>query len=98
MKPIPMNHCRSEALKEFGYDAETQTLSLKFNSGTTYHYAGVPKDLFDGMVEAAVHGSIGRYYGTFISRKFPGIAFKPDPDPSVKVVGESDHTEGGAAD
>lgn len=56
MELIPVTSSNVSAI---GYDADTQTLGIKFSSGTVYHYAGVPKDVYDDFVNAE---SIGRFF------------------------------------
>lgn len=69
---IPMTPCDSSQLKEFGYDAATQTLAIRFHgkSGekTVYTYAGVPGELHDRMrqADADPEQSVGKFFGEHI--------------------------------
>jgi hypothetical protein len=47
----------SSDLRSVGYDANTQTLEIEFNSGGVYQYYGVPKSVYDGLMTATSHGS-----------------------------------------
>lgn len=42
-----------------GYDEETSTLGVKFLNGSEYHYSGVPKSVYEGLLSAA---SVGGYF------------------------------------
>ena len=48
----------SSTVTEIGYDADTNTLAVRYLNGGEYHYHGVPEDVFDGLRTAS---SIGRY-------------------------------------
>lgn len=62
-KPI-----RSGALTAIGYDADTQVLTLTFESGGTYAYHGVPPMLYEGLLAAQPHP--WRKYGARV-RRYP---------------------------
>jgi lysyl-tRNA synthetase, class II len=53
----------SSVLSMAEYDDEAQTLDLTFNSGRTYTYHDVPKDVYDGLVSSS---SPGQYYNSQI--------------------------------
>jgi hypothetical protein len=61
---IAMQPCQSTQIKEFGYDAATKTLAVRFNGKagekTVYTYANVEPDLYDRMKES---DSKGRFLG-----------------------------------
>jgi hypothetical protein len=42
----------STDLRAIGYDADTQTLEIEFNSGGVYQYSGVPSGEHDGIMAA----------------------------------------------
>ena len=84
---IPMSPCGSSQLKEFGYDAATQTLAIRFHSkngpGSLYTYTGVPPEVYDGMraADADPELSVGRYFGEHIkphAEKYPYIKIVED--------------------
>lgn len=47
----------SAALKSVGYDAETQILQIEFVDGDVYNYFDVPAWIFQGLMNAASHGT-----------------------------------------
>ncbi len=49
-----------------GYDESSQTLELAFSGGSTYSYAGVPQQVYEGLLEAESKGA-------FYSAKIKGI-------------------------
>ena len=55
----------SSNLASVGYDEETRTLEVEFNSGSVYQYDRVPKSEFDGLMSAASHG---RYFDQNIKK------------------------------
>lgn len=52
MKPL-----KSSNLKSAAYDAESKTLTIEFNSGQKFNYAGVPEKHHTGLFEAKSPGS-----------------------------------------
>ena len=54
-KLIPVE---SSMIQAVGYDAETRTLEILFNSGQTYCYEDVPPEFYEGLMAA---DSKGRY-------------------------------------
>lgn len=63
MQMIPVS---SSNLVAVGYDPQTMTLRVQFNSGT-YDYYNVPKNIFDGLLAAPSKGS---YHHSFIKNSF----------------------------
>jgi hypothetical protein len=47
----------SSNLRSVGYDADTSTLEIEFNSGEVYQYQGVPEGEYDALLNAGSHGS-----------------------------------------
>ncbi len=47
----------SSNLQSVGYDPNSQTLEVEFNSGSIYQYTGVPESVYQGLMGAASHGS-----------------------------------------
>lgn len=62
MERLPV---QSSDLASVGYDAETLTLEVEFNSGSIYQYSGVPLDIYEGLMSA---GSKGRFFNQFIKK------------------------------
>ena len=58
---------RSTALSYAQYDEDTETLTVDFVNGRTYTHEGVPKNLYDQLVEAP---SPGQFYNSFIRGAF----------------------------
>jgi KTSC domain len=50
----------SSMLASIGYDPNTQTLELEFNSGEVWQYMDVPPAEFEGLMNASSHGSYAR--------------------------------------
>jgi len=48
----------SSMIYAVGYDEESQTMEVVFNSGGVYRYFDVPKDIYEGLLAAE---SKGRY-------------------------------------
>jgi hypothetical protein len=70
---IPMTAVKSSNVESHGYDATSKTLAVKFKSGGTYHYAGVPQEVADRMAKA---DNIGRFIGTDLKPHFTGVLQK----------------------
>ncbi|MDP3351848.1 MAG: KTSC domain-containing protein [Hydrogenophaga sp.] len=74
--------CESSQIMAFGYDADSQTLAIKFApKGTVYHYAEVPQQVFDDMKTAA---SKGTFFGSTIRGRY---AYEKQPDATGVVFG-----------
>lgn len=48
---------KSSNIREVGYDAPSQTLEVQFRTGGVYQYLGVPHSVYQGLMQAASHGS-----------------------------------------
>ena len=46
----------SSTMSGFGYDEQSQILTVEFKNGGRYNYFDVPRDLFDRMVAADSRG------------------------------------------
>jgi hypothetical protein len=57
----------SSTIRSIGYDAESSTLEVEFNSGTVYQYAGVPQAEHDGLMSASSHGT---YFNANIKNRY----------------------------
>lgn len=62
LKPV-----KSSNVESVGFDPYTKTLAVKFNSGKTYHYHGVPAEVHDGLHKSE---SIGKFISQHVVRKF----------------------------
>ena len=65
MERIPVT---STDIRAIGYDADSQTLEIEFNSGGVYRYSGVPSGEHDGIMAAASHG---KYFHANIKNRYP---------------------------
>ncbi|ELZ06184.1 hypothetical protein C482_00140 [Natrialba chahannaoensis JCM 10990] len=57
----------SSNLRSVGYDPESQTLEIAFNSGGVYQYYDVPESVYRGLMNAASHG---KYHARHIKDRF----------------------------
>ncbi|WP_430434776.1 KTSC domain-containing protein [Methyloversatilis sp.] len=83
---IEMIECASSQIEAFGYDAETQTLAIRFpgrgaTPGSVYHYADVPAHVFERMSAAE---SKGKFFGSQIRGHY---AYEKQPDANGVVFG-----------
>ena len=78
---IPLDHPKSKVIMErvyvsssnirsIGYDAESLTLEVEFNSGAMYQFQGVPLADYDALMNA---GSKGTYFNANIKKQFPCV-------------------------
>ena len=66
MDRIPVD---SSNLASVGYDQESGTLEIEFHSGRVYRYTGVPRYLYEGLMQAP---SKGRFFNSEIKPLFYG--------------------------
>jgi KTSC domain len=57
----------STNLRSIGYEPETATLEVEFNTGAVYQYHGVPQEAFDSLMQA---GSKGVYFNAHIKNSY----------------------------
>lgn len=74
--------CTSSAIAAHGFDPATQTMYLKFTSGTVYRYAEVSNDLYAGLQSAE---SVGRFYGANIKGKYAAVPVPVAPPGEEQV-------------
>lgn len=57
----------SSMMASAGYDSATRVLEIEFATGAIYHYADVPADVFDDLLNATSHGRVfhSRIRGVF---------------------------------
>lgn len=60
----------STNIRAIGYDADSQTLEIEFNSGSVYDYAGVFQGEYDGFMSA---DSKGKYFHANIRNRYPCV-------------------------
>lgn len=64
---MEMHLVDSSNVSAIGYDEDSQTLQVEFNSGATYQYFDVPQQVFEGMLDA---GSVGQYLNQHVKGVF----------------------------
>lgn len=75
MTTIAMKSVESSNINSIGYDAESQTLAVRFKdkeggAGKLYRYANVPPEVYAEMSEAE---SVGRFFAVAVRGKFEVI-------------------------
>lgn len=65
MERVPVS---SSNIRSVGYDAESMTLEIEFNTGKVYQYQGVAQGDYDALMNA---GSIGTHFNANIKTRFP---------------------------
>ena len=68
MPDIEMIPVSSSNVESIGYDPATETLRVRFNSGSTYEYKNVPVAEFEALRLAP---SIGSYLNRNIKTSYP---------------------------
>ena len=63
---VDMNYVDSSNIEAIGYDADAQELHVRFLSGVTYIYHGVPQEIYDNLMAAPSHGS-------YLNREIKGV-------------------------
>jgi len=58
---------RSSNICSVGYEPETRTLEVEFNSGGIYQYSGVPETVYQGLMQAISKGS---YFHDYIKDRY----------------------------
>lgn len=69
MSAITLTPCESSNVKAHGYDAATRTLAIKFAGGATWHYAGVPTEVYQALLAAP---SVGSFFASQVRNKYRG--------------------------
>lgn len=64
LKPVT-----SSSISAIGYDPESRTLHVEFQSGRAYHYKGVSPEEHDALMNAK---SIGAHFSKFIRPVYTG--------------------------
>lgn len=57
----------SASLASIGYDANSRTLEVEFQSGAVYHYRGVPYGVAKSLATAQ---SVGGYFSRFVRTNY----------------------------
>lgn len=64
---ISFNNVESSQMSGIGHDPATNTLAIKFNTGSMYHYDGVSPELYEQFLAAE---SKGKFFGANVKGKF----------------------------
>jgi len=64
---ISYHHVESSNIDQVGYDAESQELRVKFNSGAEYKYSNVPGPVFADFLDA---DSAGKFLNASIKGQY----------------------------
>lgn len=73
--PIPRIPVQSSTLASVGYDPETSTLAVQFRDrhgnpveGAVYEYEGVPRWVYDDLVDPDFNSSRGRFFDRVVKK------------------------------
>lgn len=58
----------SSSIGAFAYESEGQLLFIRFNSGRTYRYSGVPYSVFSAL---SLADSKGTYFNAYVQGRYP---------------------------
>ena len=64
---VSYHHVESSNIDQIGYDAESQELRVKFNSGSEYRYSNVPGPVFADFLDA---DSAGKFFASNIKGQY----------------------------
>lgn len=67
---------QSSHLQSYDYDPDSQTLSVTFQNGSTYQYAGVSNEDFGKLTRA---GGAGTVFWDSIRSKYAGVKIQGPP-------------------
>lgn len=62
------HYVSSSVIRWYGFEPESRTLVIEFQSGHVYRYAGVPPETAAALAEAA---SKGRFFDSYIREHYP---------------------------
>jgi hypothetical protein len=58
----------SSSIAAFAYEAEDMTLFVRFKTGRTYRYSGVPSSVYEDFADA---DSKGAFFNTQVQGRYP---------------------------
>lgn len=64
---IKMHSVSSSNIAALGYEEESNTLAVEFNSGALYHYADVPREVYEALDNSQ---SIGKFFNANIKKQY----------------------------
>lgn len=76
MSMIIRDTVKSSSILSIGYEEQTETLHVEFTSFALYEFAGVKKDVYEGLKNAT---SKGIYFQNAIRGKYPTVCIRPRP-------------------
>jgi hypothetical protein len=69
-----MQEPKSKNISQYGYREQDETLVIQFNHGNRYEYPGVPREVFDQMVES---DSAGKFFAAKVKNDYPANRVEP---------------------
>ena len=67
-RSVELRNVLSSNIDSVGYDANTNTLLVRFKRGALYGYEGITPDIYNGLLTAT---SIGKYFASVIKGRYP---------------------------
>ena len=64
---------RSSNIRSVGYDPESSTLEVEFNTGSIYQYSNVPESEYEGLMNAT---SKGMYLNRNIKGRYQDVRIR----------------------
>ena len=64
---------QSSNIRSVGYDPESGTLEVEFNSGSVYQYLNVPKGEYETLMNAS---SKGRYFNRSVKGEYQDVKIR----------------------
>jgi hypothetical protein len=58
---------KSSNICSIGYDSNNSLLEIEFMNGSIYHFYGIHRNIFDGLMNAQSHG---RYFASMIKNEY----------------------------
>ena len=92
---------KSSNISAIAYQEERELLTVQFATGAMFEYAGIPHDLYAGLLEAS---SVGKYFHRFIKpRALSATKVRPETPSGGKLLvdlidPEEPHALAGAED
>lgn len=80
---IAMHACKSSNVDACGYDADTQTLAIRYGSGLLYHYASVPAEVYAELQAAE---SVGKFIAQRVNLSFESVRMDSALEPETAAA------------
>ena len=74
---MEMVHVHSSMIQEVGYNPVDSILAVRFNGGKLFHYEGVPRELYEGVLQSE---SIGKYFNQHVRGQYGGLQVREETD------------------